>query len=274
MLINDHSLLFDATTSAWLQNDSTSPLEGWSMQSIQDPSNLQRTVRNDMNGLLYFHIRTVVKDFCSRIQHSPSKIHFILYSLDAATLPSTFSVQVQTMGFDRIEVSNIADEGFLGLLRTLQTFGPLLKRPNHNPNASLITLFLNACEIADREMGNDANKAILEQQLKQAVSYFHLDPLQVLGMRNDSVMTMRIMMARSLLRDYDRIFEFYTDQLDFSKLADSAGVKMRKRNKVVEAWPMRLQKKYGEDGADEEFGALMASSHTGAERYVEWVRKE
>ena len=47
---------------------------------------------------------------------------------------------------------------------------------------------------------------------------------------------------------------------------------MRKRNTVVEAWPMRLKKKPKEKGADEEFQTLMASCCTGAERYVEWVR--
>ena len=48
---------------------------------------------------------------------------------------------------------------------------------------------------------------------------------------------------------------------------------MRQRNAVVEAWPMRLKTKPGEKGADEEFQSLLASSCTGAERYVEWVRE-
>lgn len=51
------------------------------------------------------------------------------------------------------------------------------------------------------------------------------------------------------------------------------GVKMRQRNAVVEPWPMRLKKKPGEEGADEEFQSLLASSSSGAERYVEWVRE-
>lgn len=48
---------------------------------------------------------------------------------------------------------------------------------------------------------------------------------------------------------------------------------MRQRNAIVEAWPMRLKKKPGEKGADEEFQNLMASSSSGGERYVEWVRE-
>lgn len=59
------------------------------------------------------------------------------------------------------------------------------------------------------------------------------------------------------------------------RIADlGIGVEMRERNSLVEAWPMRLKKKPGEKGADKEFQRLFASSSSGAERYVEWVRME
>ncbi|KAL8672315.1 MAG: hypothetical protein Q9224_007585, partial [Gallowayella concinna] len=147
-------LLFNENDSTWLQSDSASPLEGWSMQSILSTPNLQRTAKNDLNGLLYFHVRSTIECFCNRLQNPVSKTKTILYCVDAGFLPKLLSTEICTTGFDRIEVSNIADEAYLGLRKTLATFVPLLKKQSINPHATLLTLFLNACEIADREMGN------------------------------------------------------------------------------------------------------------------------
>ncbi|KAG7002098.1 hypothetical protein G7Y79_00029g063940 [Physcia stellaris] len=256
-------LLFNEKTSTWLQKDSASPLEGWSMQSIQAPSNLQFTAKNDLNGLLYFHVRTVIETFCDRIQDPSFKTHFILYC--------SFS------GFDRIEVSNIADEFYLGLHRTLQTFASLIKPPGINHHAVLVTLFLNACEIADRMMGNQMAGAEQKEMMDQIMKYIHFDKKDFMKaqMNPASPEMFRFMSANDLVRDYDKIFEFYkSNMVNFSGAADSAGLKMREQNTIIDPWPMRLKKKAGEPGAEEEFKRLMESSYSGAERYVEWVRKK
>ncbi|KAL8852428.1 MAG: hypothetical protein Q9221_002658 [Calogaya cf. arnoldii] len=83
---------------------------------------------------------------------------------------------------------------------------------------------------------------------------------------------MKIMAAKYLVRDYDRIFGFYMDVTMFEAFSKQTGVKMRQRNAIVDAWPTRLKKKPGENGADDEFHSLMASYSSGAERYVEWVK--
>lgn len=41
-------------------------------------------------------------------------------------------------------MSNLIDRGYLGAAATLLAFGPLLKRRDQNPYATLIGLFLNA----------------------------------------------------------------------------------------------------------------------------------
>lgn len=50
------------------------------------------------------------------------------------------------------------------------------------------------------------------------------------------------------------------------------GIYMKQKHTIVEKWPLRLQLKHGQPGAQSEFDILQASNHTGHERYVEWRR--
>jgi hypothetical protein len=43
---------------------------------------------------------------------------------------------------------------------------------------------------------------------------------------------------------------------------------MKKKNTVIEKWPLRLKK----GATKEEFRILHSSGHVGSERYVEWKR--
>lgn len=215
MLTQKKSLLFNENDSTWLQKDSASPFEGWSSQSIVSNPNLQRTAKNDLNGLLYFYIRSIIERFCDQVQDSISKTKFILYCVDAATLPRFLP---KATSFDRIEVSNIADEAYLGLPRTLATFAPLLKRRSINPHAALLTLFLNACEIADRMMGNDMNEVVMSARMKEVLRYMPLTSM-------DSTETMKSMAAIGLVRDYDQIFAWYMKMVGFEACSKNAGTR-------------------------------------------------
>ncbi|UKZ69119.1 uncharacterized protein TrAtP1_010132 [Trichoderma atroviride] len=65
---------------------------------------------------------------------------------------------------------------------------------------------------------------------------------------------------------------FNVDAEDLSKHLER-GTFSRIENTVVEKWPMRLKKKAGQPGAQEEFDLLFGSGH-GNERYVEWQTVE
>lgn len=191
-------------------------------------------------------------------------------------LPRILNVSQSFSGFDRIEVSNIVDECYLGLEKTLLTFTSLIKAPNINPHAVLITLFLNACEIAERMMGDRMSGVEQKKQIDRITRYIHFDTRDLMKAMNPaSPEISKFMAAKDLVRDYDKIWEFYTSKMvNFSASADSAGLVMREPNTIIDPWPMRLKKKPGEPGAEEEFKRLMESSCSGAERYVEWVRKK
>lgn len=58
----------------------------------------------------------------------------------------------------------------------------------------------------------------------------------------------------------------------FRDIEELTGISMKERHTIIEKWPLRLKKKPHQRGAQEEFKLLLASAHTGVERYVEWKR--
>ncbi|KAL8726781.1 MAG: hypothetical protein Q9181_005920, partial [Wetmoreana brouardii] len=220
------------------------PIEGWSMQSILTPSNLQRTAKDGINGLLYFHVRMVLEKSCSRLQDPLAKTDFALFNVDATILPRVIDSKMRVAGFDRIDVSNIVDEAYVGLHKTLAIFAPLIKKPSVNPHATLITLFINACEIADREMGNRDYEPLQKKLMEEVMRYTHPNPLD--SMSPNSAGMLEFIAGKELVRDYDQIFEWYMNVVNFPLAAENARLRMRERNTVVEAWHLRLKKKSGE----------------------------
>ena len=80
--------------------DEADPLAGWPMEEI-----LRKTpvARNDIYGGLFFLVRELLIDFCSRIR--ALKVDFVLLYGNATELPKTLSRHVGlTPLFDRIEV--------------------------------------------------------------------------------------------------------------------------------------------------------------------------
>lgn len=59
---------------------------------------------------------------------------------------------------------------------------------------------------------------------------------------------------------------------DFEKYAREAGLLMKRKNTIVETWPLRLKAKPGDDGAQEEFDLLLSSTSSITEYYVEWSK--
>lgn len=58
----------------------------------------------------------------------------------------------------------------------------------------------------------------------------------------------------------------------FETAASEAGLIMKKKNTVVEPWPLRLTLRPKDVGAQEEFDLFLSSCSSGVEHYVEWSR--
>ncbi|KAM0802877.1 hypothetical protein BDR22DRAFT_903758 [Usnea florida] len=158
---------------------------------------------------------------------------------------------------------------YLGLDKTLQTLGPLLKRAAENPHATLIALFMNATHQAEKDLGDSYVTDSMRLAMKKVVQFL---PVKETPINGTSAALVRVMLAKDIFRDLDHLFTHYMKLTDFGRASREAGMTMRARNTVIDPWPLRLRKEYGESGAQEEFDRLMSSSSSGNERYVEWVR--
>jgi hypothetical protein len=60
----------------------------------------------------------------------------------------------------------------------------------------------------------------------------------------------------------------------FAENGRHLGLEMNRPHTIVDEWPMRLKLRPRQVGAKAEFEILLASSHNGAERYLEWKWSE
>jgi hypothetical protein len=165
-----------------------------------------------------------------------------------------------------VQVSNITDRGYLGPARTLSVFGPLLKPRSQNPKATLLALFLNA--VHEVETYEPSFSASFEPGINRIKNYLPVTR-EMLANRNcynaDSI---RLHAALPIFADYDTMFRRFMEQCQFSEISALNGLRVKEKNSIVKPWPLRL----GKRATKKEFDILLASSHLGSERYVEWER--
>ena len=155
-----------------------------------------------------------------------------------------------------MQVSNIADRGYLGPEITLATFGPLVKRKSENPDATIVALFLNAVHEAHSHQGY---LRPTRSDMGRLLSYIPMTQ----NMVQDSV---RLLSAQLLFRDFDDLFNRFKSDCALDEVSKAAQLIMKTENTIVPPWPLRLKK----NATQREFELRFASGHTGAERYVEW----
>ena len=243
-------------------------MNAWPFEAVKSSGMNHGIPAEDRYGRLYFYVRDKLETFCRRIA-SAKKYRFHLYCVNAADLPFHLNGNLEKLKFDRVEVANIADMHDLGLEKTLQSCGSLLKTPAVNPHATLIALFMNAVRYAEEDLGEDYVRKSLESTVEKCMRF--LPALPSVPKKTDAA-TMRIAEAKDIFRDLDHLFERYMKILNFDIVGREAGLRMKTANTVIDAWPLRLRKGYGEPGTQEAFDRLIESGSAGNERYVEWVR--
>ncbi len=168
---------------------------------------------------------------------------------------------VPGMTFDRIDVSNIMDAVYLGVPTTLESVRPLL-RPD-SKYATVISLFMNAIGIMQQK--NRLSVSI--DTLLKASQFLPVNPMQL---NPHDPKFLRMSASQDMLVPFDAWFKEYMEIAEFKEAAREFQMMMKSQNTIIQKWPYRLKKKLGETGAQDEFDKLLASSWTGAERYVEW----
>jgi len=62
------------------------------------------------------------------------------------------------------------------------------------------------------------------------------------------------------------------EKFHFKEIRQTFGVVPKDPHTITDKYPLRLSKRPGEKGAEEEFRAMNAYGKTGMERYVEWKK--
>ena len=167
-----------------------------------------------------------------------------------------------------LQVSNIADRGWLGPETTLATMSPLLKPKSDNPHATIVALFLNAVHEVEDPC---ATRHTMSKEIQRVTEYMPLAQVAGAVDRTNHVYApgyMKVANARDLVRDYDGLFRQFELECRLGEVSKAYGAHMKVKNTIVKHWPMRLPK----NGTVAEFNVLMASGHNGSERYVEWEK--
>ncbi|KAK0256380.1 hypothetical protein LTR35_018269, partial [Friedmanniomyces endolithicus] len=143
--------------------------------------------------------------------------------------------------------------------QTAASLGRLLDHPKDNPYSTLIALFLNAVDEAERLLGD------MEMQMRDMV---RAAPFFTRGGKPKSRYDSRVVLstaAKDLMRDGDHYFKTYMQTHCFTTIEQLWGLQIKERHTIVEKSPMKLKARPGDPMAQKEFDLLQASMHTGSE---------
>lgn len=268
--------MYDPDTGAWLQRPLFEATYSWDLAQTLTSGARHGVLKEDINGHTYYHVLDTLTAFSQKLRSLD--VRFYVYSARPERLPELLEKTTTISSFDRLDASTLGDignpaeqskEGTFVLEALLMMIGRLLKSPAQNPHAVLITFFTNATEHGLRALGRGYEEDRRMHSMRQVEKFMELK--ETSGRFNPYVL--KFVDACKIFRDYDTLFEKYMEMIGLIQVGDRQGMKMKEPNGVIEAWPYRMKKRAGEEGAQEEFETVLESFMMGGGRYVEWVRK-
>ncbi|KAK1752011.1 hypothetical protein QBC47DRAFT_424948 [Echria macrotheca] len=230
---------FFQTPGEWPMTDDADPRAGWCYKQVQ--TGYHGLAVNDIYGMLHHHLTELFIRFHGKLHNTP--ISIVLTKADAREI----APYIGGMKFARID------------------------SPAENPHATLIMGFMNAAKEAYVLSGGEENKSLWGQDIERLKMY--LPPPSVMSPGDVGKYIFNLTAARELVWDFERFFNLYLAKFDLGQLAAETGLEMKENNTIVKPWPMRLSTGPVTVEKRKEFRALLASHHTGMERYVEWQVK-
>ncbi|OTA53809.1 hypothetical protein K449DRAFT_339298 [Hypoxylon sp. EC38] len=221
--------------------------------------------KNDTYGKLYHYLQQLFVDFHARLRSLPVRFENIHCGLQ------DLADHLDGRHFDRIDARNLADSICLGVNKTLEILGPLLQPTAVNKHATLIAYFLNAINVMLLlDDANPVTRLARREKLTQDVLDKAKDYMPDLG--GDNTSFLRTVACSNLLYDMDEYFNRYIELHSFTSVGISTGLQMKDKNTIIKPWPLKVPGGKPTKKVQEYFALLLASGHTGQERYVEWKR--
>ncbi|XPS68681.1 hypothetical protein M3J09_000967 [Ascochyta lentis] len=243
----------------WPMMDNASPRHGWAHAEYCKHS---PAAKADHFGAVFLHLRDLLTKFCERL--GKVRISFELLCINAVGITN----HVGARRFDRIEISNICDRGYVGPHSSLEVFSPLLKDKKTSPKATLIMLFLNAVKETDYISSNIIKNTRMHLAMTRTQKFMPLDGSWTgLESYGDIELTRRTS-CLDLLTNWHSVFDTFMKETQLSEFAEMCGVRVKSKHTIVEPWPYTL----GPRATQKEFDALTAASTSGFERYLEFEK--
>ncbi|KAK7040336.1 hypothetical protein VNI00_009804 [Paramarasmius palmivorus] len=254
----------------WLY-DSANPLDGWDIDRVLKSGKDHGTTEEDIMGCLYFHVKDQLTTFLQRMRKF--RVSFSMYDQDAVTLAENLPSHLRQ--FDRIEVSNIMDREYAGIVPTLSAWGPML---NHErDDSTLIGSFINwAARTPKARASDDATlaKTYFSHLLRVRPEIMNPQDFASAGPMCAGMFT--LVSSSEMVYDNSPVFKKYLADEGAEWAAQKGGLKMRERNQIVPPRPcVPVGSQWGtlpDITTNEKWYnklALCGVNHT--ERFVEWV---
>ncbi|KAI1461152.1 hypothetical protein F4805DRAFT_315199 [Annulohypoxylon moriforme] len=252
------------TTHGWPMCPGASPLVGWLIKDVRPT--LCRAPE-DLYGKLYFYIRNVLCSFIRKL--AAGNIHLELSDNDLGELRPSHDEK-----YDRIEASNMADKDELGTKETLASLAPLLKSPEVNPHATLITIYLLAVRgVNGGDIWKNPEDVITSSPMAHVASHYLKDMVWQLTISGFSQCDhSRFWASYYRLLPAKEYFCHYMATENFPQIAERLGVAIKEKNTIGDQWPTGLKIPREQPGDHKEFAWLLASTYYGCERRAEWKR--
>jgi hypothetical protein len=255
--------LFGADGS-YLQMDSADPREGYSWDEIDLLIQNYIVPSNDRYGQLFLVLHEQLEIF--RNECRKRGISYVATCVDVRDLQTALiEYKRGDARFDRIEVSNIVDGGYVGVEGTLAAVGPFLREDN--AYAAVVSLFMNAVHIVQR-----AYRTQVLPELIATVMPYLPQPGQLNNILDPRVS--QYITAAEYCSPWADWFAEYFESFDLKEEARRHGLKARERHTIVPKLPWRFKgDRNNIEGSRARLLRLLESNLCGGERYVEWVRE-
>ncbi|GJE94087.1 DUF4470 domain-containing protein [Phanerochaete sordida] len=236
---NPNRFLF-SPNGVWLQSDGVNPLDSWDIEEVVASGMAHGATRDDLYGCLYYHVAGQLQKFASRLARM--RISFNITNLDALELAkSMWRNDLADIGipakirFDRIDVSNLFDEDYLGVARVLDAWGGFIRRGTGG--GVIVGHMINWIGREPSARTTDVNDRLFEKLLRRL-------PLPKMR-KNPSVDEIRVLqgmlvaMAHGVAtaQDHSKAFEVHLSKQRISHALLRAELKRRAVHEIV---PHRL----------------------------------
>ena len=179
-----------------------------------------------MYGHLYIYLYEQMTTFCQRCRSQPVK--FVLTSTDVRAVCEL----IPESRFDRIDVSNIMDAGYLDVEMTLASIKSVLNLTN--THSTVVSLFMNAIGIVEERRKPQIMTALINKVLRYL-------PTEKLTLNRYDPVYLRQNAAVDIFLPFDDWFAEYGKSFKLYDAARHVSFRAKISNTIVKEWPWRFE---------------------------------